>query len=297
MSKKTLKVLLVLLGIYCTPVFIGLGFVAYLVLRPLPTLAPLPNPNAYDELVKAGGLVSTNTKTYLKMTVYQLRPLVQQNADAVSQARDALGSPCRAPVDYGQNGNWNNGGNYNKLRTLGQAFAAEARLAQLDKQPARAAQADIDLIRLGADISRGGVLIDAMVGQGIGSLGANDLPKSMDQLDAKTCREAAATLEQLDGQKASWDEVMRQEDVWIRWRFTWRAPVVELVYHQQMKRRGTRTQKNYNSELLRMRRLEIDFATRAYTLEKGHAPANNAALVPEYLKALPKNPTTDKTLN
>ena len=52
-----------------------------------------------------------------------------------------------------------------------------------------------------------------------------------------------------------------------------------------------------NAELLRARRLEIDFATRAYTLDKGHVPANNTGLVPEYLKALPKNPTTGKTLN
>jgi hypothetical protein len=296
MSKKTLKVLLVLLGIYSIPVFLSIGFVTYLILRPLPPLAPLPNPNAYDDLVKAGGLVATNTKTYLKMTVYQLRPVVQQNMDALSQARDVLDSPCCVPVDYTEGGWRNRNNNTTKLRALSQAFAAEARLAQMDKQVNRAAQVDVDLMRLGADAARGGILDDAFFGQSIETLGANDLTKLMSQLDAKTCREAAATLEQLDGQRASWADVMKQEDVWIRHVFTWRSAVIELVFHQQLKGRGARWAKNYNADLLRARRMEIDLARRAYELDKGHPPENYAALVPEYLKALPKNPTTGKSL-
>jgi hypothetical protein len=293
MTKQTRKVLLVLLAIYCVPVFI-VGVIVFPTLRPLPPLVPLPHPNAYDDLVKAGGMVATNTGLYSKMKAEQLRPLVQQNSDALSLARDALDGPCRVPVVYSQPGQQTNVHYYIRLRVLAQAFAAEAKLANLDHRPQAAAGCDLDCIRLGTDASRGGILIDAMIGNAIESIGTIDLPKLINQLDAPACREAAATLERLGAEKASWSEVLKQEDVWIRRTFGWKASMVEIVFHHQMNRNLLRVQKSYRAEQFRTRQLMVEFASRAYELEKGHRPASNADLVPEYLKAVPKNSAAGK---
>jgi hypothetical protein len=44
------------------------------------------------------------------------------------------------------------------------------------------------------------------------------------------------------------------------------------------------------------RRLLIAFAARAFELETGSKPANAAALVPAYLKAIPNDPISGKRL-
>jgi hypothetical protein len=74
--------------------------------------------------------------------------------------------------------------------------------------------------------------------------------------------------------------------------------IIEFVYHRQMKQRnGQRAQRSFQAEQLKARRLMMEFGSRAYELDKGHHPASAADLVPEYLKAVPKNPTTGKNLN
>jgi hypothetical protein len=298
MTKQTRNWLIALLVIYSVPVFVVLGLVAFLVLRPLPPLPHLPNPNGYDDLVSAGKLASTNTAGYAKMSVYQLRPVVQGNAGALSLARDGLDKGCGVPVQYSQDGQRDVAGNYGKLRRLGEAFAAEGRLAELEKRPGAAVDSYVDLMRLGAATAHGGILVDAMVGSAIESLGATGLQKFVNQSDAKTCRETAAALETLDTARPSWPDVLKQEDNWIRRTFGARSVLIEFVYHQQMKQRnGQRAQKSYQAEQLKARRLMIDFASRAYELDKGHRPASAADLVPEYLKAVPKSPSTGKNLN
>jgi hypothetical protein len=298
MTRQTRNWLIALLVIYSVPVFIVGGLVAFLVFRPLPPLPILPNPNGYDDLLNAAKLVSTNTTGYAKMSVYQLRPLVDGNRGALSLARDGLEKGCAVPVQYSQDGMRDVNRNNVKLRTLAQAFAAEGRLAELENRPGAAVDSYVDLMRLGAATAHGGILVDAMVGSAIESIGSTGLQKFVNQADANTCRETAAALEALDAVRPSWPDVLQQEDNWICRTFGMRAVLVEFIYRQQLKQRnGQRAQKSFVAEQLKLRRLMIDFASRAYELDKGHRPASAADLVPEYLKAIPKSPSTGKNLN
>ena len=298
MTRQTRNWLIALLVIYITPVFVVGGIVAFLALRPLPPLPRLPNPNGYDDLLNAAKLVSTNTAGYAKMSVYQLRPLVLGNAGSLSRARDGLDKGCSVPVQYSGDNQRNVTGNYVKLRSLGAAFAAEGRLAELEHRTGAAAESYVDLMRLGAATEHGGILIDAMVGTAIESLGTTGLEKFVNQADARTCRETAAALEALDAVRPSWPDVLQQEDNWIRRAFGARAVIIEFVYHRQLKQRnGMKAQRTFQAEQLKARRLTIDFASRAYELDKGHRPASAAELVPEYLNAVPKNPVTGKPLS
>jgi len=297
MTRQTRKWLIALLVIYSVPVFVVGGIIAFLALRPLPLLPTLPNPNGYDDLLNAAKLVSTNTAGYARMSVYELRPLVQADAGALALARDGLDKGCGVPVQYSQDGQRDHVTDVIKLRTLSQAFAAEGKLAELEKRPNAAAKSYVDLMRLGAATEHGGILWDAMVGCAIESTGSTGLQKFVNQSDANTCRETATALEAVDEVRPSWPDVLQQEDDWIRRTFGARAVLVEFVYHRQMKRNGPKAQRVFQAEQLKARRLMIDFASRAYELDKGHRPASAADLVPDYLKAVPKNPTTGKNLN
>jgi hypothetical protein len=297
MTRQTRNWLLALLVVYSVPVFVVAGLVAFLVLRPLPPLPVLPNPNGYDDLLSAAKLVSTNTAGYAKLNVYLLRPLVQNNAEALSLARDGLDKGCGVPVEYSQDGQRNTGRNYAKLRLLAQAFAAEGRLAELDKRTDTAVNSYVDLMRLGAAVGHGGILVDAMVGNSIESIGSTGLQKFVNQADAKTCRDTASALETLDAVRPSWPDVVQQEDNWIRRAFGARSVLIELIYRQQLKRSELKAQKPFQAEQLKARRLMLDFASRACELDKGHRPASATDWVPEYLKAIPKYPVTGKNLN
>lgn len=297
MTRLTRNWLIGLLLFFSAPVFVVGGLVAFLMLRPLPPIPYLPNPNGYDHLLNAAKLVSTNTGGYLKMSVYQLRPLVEGNAGALSLARDGLDEGCGVPVQYSQSGQQDMAGNYVKLRMLAQAFAAEGRLAGLEKRPDAAVNSYVDLMRLGAATEHGGILIDAMVGTAIESLGVTGLQKFVNQADANSCRETAVTLETLDAVSPSWQDVLQQEDGWIRRTFGARSVLIELFYHRALQRSELKAQKTFQAEQLKARHLMIDFASRAYELDKGHRPASAADLVPEYLKAVPKNPSTGINLD
>jgi hypothetical protein len=64
-----------------------------------------------------------------------------------------------------------------------------------------------------------------------------------------------------------------------------------------MNRNLRRAQKSYQAEQYRARQLMIDLASRAFELEKGHRPASNTDLVPEYLRSVPKSSLAGKTLS
>ena len=71
------------------------------------------------------------------------------------------------------------------LKRLAQAFVAEGRLAEKENRFGDAAKSYLDVIRLGNNPARGGILIDAMVGIAIEAMGTAGLQKLVDQLDAK----------------------------------------------------------------------------------------------------------------
>ena len=194
MTRLTRNWLIGLLLFYSVPVLIVVGLVAFLVFRPLPPLPSLPNPNGYDDLVKAAKVVTTNTAGYAKLSEYQLRSLVVGNAGALSLARDGLDKGCGVPVQDSEYGQRDRAGNYVKFRLLAQAFAAEGGLAELEHRPGTAVDSYADVMRLGVATGRGGILMDSMVGIAIESLSATGLQKLVNQVDAESCRKTAAAL-------------------------------------------------------------------------------------------------------
>jgi len=291
MTTKTRNWLLALC-IVALPFLTFSGFIASDFFTP-PPLPPLPNPNGYDDLVKAGQMLSTNSWNYDKMNLEQLRELATANSEALELARSGLSNQCRVPVEFTQAYNENHLSNLASVKRLAQAFVAEGRLDEMENRPNDAVKSYLDVIHLGNESSRGGTLIDGLVGIAIESIGTSPLQKLVPQLNAQSCRETADTLETLNSQRQSWNEVMQQEHDWSRRAFPGlRNELQRLTSRNSLKKAFQIIEQKIKKRQTETRQLIIDLAARAYELDKGKPPASVADLVPDYLKAIPQDPFT-----
>jgi hypothetical protein len=285
---------LIALCILAFPFVVLFGFLVSQVAGPLPPIQPLPNPNGYDDLVKAGKMVvvntAVNTTFYDKMGDAQLQEVVSADAEALALARTGLSNECRVPT---QAYNENHLSDLTNVKRLAQAFVAEGKLAEMENRPNDAAKSYLDAIHLGNQSVRGGALIDQLVGIAIESIGTSHLTNLVDQLNAKSCRETAATLETLDSQRQTWDEVMQQEHDWSRRTFPGLGnELARVMEHNSLEKSSQKAEQKFEDQQIKTRQLIISLAARAYELDKGKTPASPADLVPDYLKAVPQDPFT-----
>jgi hypothetical protein len=295
MTKKT-RNWLIALCILAFPFILFFGCLIFME-EPLPPLAPLPNPNGYDDLVKAGKMIKGDVWDYDKASLEKLRGIVLTNAGALSLARSALSNQCAVTLQFSRSSWTNHLPELIGFRGLAQAFACEGKFAETENRFNDAAKCYLDAIHFGNEAARGGVLMDEMIGIAIESLGLEQLQKVAGQLDAKTCRETAATLGTLSSQRQTWNETLQQENAWSSRSFSGLQGrtirlYYKLVYYRTRDKNYQRAIDTINSTQKKEGQLLIALAARAYELDKGKPPASAADLAPEYLKAIPQDPVT-----
>jgi hypothetical protein len=291
MTKKT-RNWLIALSILAFPFVLFFGFLVLMQEPPAP-LAPLPNPNGYDDLVKAGAMLPDVAGDYDKMNQEQLQKAVSANAAAVSLARSGLSNQCRVPIQYSESYLSNHLDDLAHLKRLARAFAAEGILAEMNGRTNDAVQSFLDTVHLGNETLRGGVLIDGLVGIAIDAIGTSHIQTLLPNLDTRACRETASALESLDAQNQTWNEVAQQENSWSHATFRgWRYNLMGLEAGKSAKAAIGSSKRKFDAQELKTRQLMIALAARAYELDKGHPPAGTADLVPDYLKVVPQDPAT-----
>ena len=295
MTKKTRNWLIVFLSIPAAVILAVVSLLIFDAARPLPPIQPLPNPNGYDDLVKAGQMITGNVWDYDKANLEKLRGIILTNAEALSLARSALSNQCGVTLQFSRDYVTNHLHNVIGLRNLAQTLATEGKLAEKENRFSDAAKSYLDAVHLGNEVSYGGILIDEMMGIAVQSLGLEQLQKIADNLDAKSCRDTIQTLETLDIHRQSWADVLQQQNAWSRRSFSGlRGQTIrlyyKLVYHRTRERNYQRAIDTIKSTQKKEGQLFIGLASRAYELDKGHRPASLVDLVPEYLKAIPQDP-------
>jgi hypothetical protein len=257
----------------------------------VPPAPPLPNPNGYDDLVKAGELLAPNFLAYTNLDEAGLETLVSEDSNALVLARAGLQKQCHTSLDYligTTNWDW-----LNNLKYLGGAFAAEGRLAEIQGYTNEAVKSYLDVIHLANESSRGGVMIDELVGIAIEARGTSELQRLVPQLDSQTCSNTATALETLDSQRQTWDEVMQQEHDWARRNFPGiKHEIQRMMERSSVEKISRAAEARFNKQETKTRQLIIDLAARVYLLDKGHSPASVTDLVPDYLKTIPQDPLT-----
>ncbi len=288
MSRSVRNVLIVLLGlgIFALAIFLALP-------PRLPPPAPLPNPNGYDVLVKAGNMIDMGSKDLDKINPEELQAVVLSNAAALKLARSGLTLDCRAPpMVLREDGTAPHLNDVSKFKRLTQAFSAEGRLAELENRSADAATAYLDTMQLGRESCRGGLLIDALVGIAIEAIGTAQMEKLIPSLDANRCREAAAALEAAEPRRESVASVLQQERDWARRNYGLKGEIARLITYKSIRQSENTFTAKSKAQATRTRNLMVKLAARAYELEHGNRPQTFADLVPAYLKAVPLDPAT-----
>ena len=143
------------------------------------------------------------------------------------------------------------------------------------------------------------VLIDGLVGLALEGNGHDGLRRLTASIDGPTCREVIKTLEILEAKKEPPEEFLRRDREQNRRNFSVKERIGEMIESKSFDPSAS-----VNASFLRLvkreqrksGRLMIDLAARAFELEKGRRPQDAKELVPEYLKAVPKDPTTGADL-
>jgi len=183
------------------------------------------------------------------------------------------------------------------IKRLAQAMAAEGKLAEHESRDQDALANYLEIVRLGNQADRGGVMIDELVGIAVESIGLAEMQKMTGRLDAKVAQAAAASLAELDQQAQTWNEVMRQEDNWSRRTFTGlRNDWLRWLTRGQNLQLFQSAEKKLNAIRAKNRQLQVTLAARAYNLDKGYPPTGVSDLVPDYLSAVPQDPFTGKDM-
>jgi hypothetical protein len=238
-------------------------------------------------------MVQTNTFDFAKMSQTELRALVEANSNALQIARAGLGKKIQVPVQFSLAFATNHVLELAGLKLTATAFMAESRLAEIEKRPRDGANSCLDAIRMGIESQRGGLLIDTLVGIAIESMATAQLGHFVDSLDAKSCREIAGALDELDAQKPTWEQIVKQEDYWSQRTFTgWQYVVSGWFTRKQTTAAEAKGQQRFRTQESKTQYLMIEFASRAYEFENGHRPNSTHDLMPGYLKAIPQDPTT-----
>ena len=160
------------------------------------------------------------------------------------------------------------------FEVLAQAFAAEGKLAELENRPGDAAKSYLDTIRFGHELSRGGVIIDSLVGIAVQAIGLGPLEKLPRKLDAKSCREIAATLEAIESKREPATVIFQQERVWVRQTFGWKAQILHLISFRQTQAARQKSAARMAAIQARTRVVLVDLRSRASELENAARPEN-----------------------
>lgn len=287
---------MILVALVATAAVVFIVLIAFITAKPETPYA-LPNPNGYDDLVKAGAAVANGAGEYQNLSLEELRFFVASHSEALALARTGLSRTCAVPVslvldDFSQMSYMLMG-----QKRLAQLLVAEGRLAELEDRPAEAARSYLDAVRLGQEISRGGFVINRLVGIACSAIGMAPLGRLAPKLDCEPLKPIAAELETIDHAGVTWDEVWAAEKAYMRNEV--RKQPISLVWFTQWKEARTSIRlgrAKHDESAARIRLLAAELALRCYTAESGKPPTALAELIPDHLRAAPVDPFSERPL-
>jgi hypothetical protein len=284
----------ILLGLVLGVVVILVALAVFVGTTPQP--APLPNPNGYDDFRRAGKMVTGKVDDYPDFGREALRALLETNAEPLRVLRLGLTRRCAVPTDAA-NANFDTVSDIGYLKLLALLLSAEGRLRELDNRPADAAHSYVDAIHLGCEMSHGGMIINRLVGIAIEAIGRVRLVKLVPKLSCEQIRPLVRELEQINSNEVPWEEVLRNDNRYIRAHLDEYSNPIRLVSDLWQARSANRAAKKvHDTAVARLRLLTVELALRCCRSEQGQAPGSLDQLVPKYLQRVPSDPFSDHPL-
>ncbi|SPE60543.1 putative Type II secretion system protein G (GspG) [Verrucomicrobia bacterium] len=253
--------------------------------------APLPNPNGYDDFLKAAGLVTGDVGGFLTLDHEGLGALVSTNLESLRLVRLGLSRQCALPADSAMTNVAGMLSDLAALKRVAQLLVAEGRLREMDNRLADAAQSYVDAIHFGKEMSRGGFIINRLVGIACEAIGDNPLTKLVPKLHCEEARTVITELERIDRAGITWEEVRRNENSFSHYQLRKGFnPITWAMTRWQRWRSLQRAATRHNRVIAHERLLMVELALRCYESEQARAPLGLEQLVPQYLQGVPLDP-------
>lgn len=254
-------------------------------------LPPLPNPNGYDDFVTAGNLVSDRTAMPYEMEREALSEFVSTNAEPLRLARLGLSRICSVPTAEVLTNFHGRINDLMAIKWVAQLLAGEGRLAEMEGRTNDAARCYVDDIRLGNEVSRGGLMIHRLVGIACETTGCERLAKLVPNLKPEEARPLIAELERANKTAVTWAEVRKLEKVFKRDQMFKRInPLAWIQEWWQTWSLNKRAKQKHDRSDVRVRLIATELAVRCYQSDLGRPPATLKGLVPKYLQRVPQDP-------
>ena len=277
-----------------------------LIAQPAPE--PMPNPNGYDELVKAGQELQQINLTNSAFsewqhalnpavprtgmtppTASQMRAAVTAVEPALRLARHGMGEECRVP-NYSLKDYPAHFSDHTGIKFLADAFQLEGQEAEHVGRYSDAARSYLDIVRLAQESARGGAFMEGTDERIIEMKGLARLQILTLRLDGRTCRETAAALQAIEARREPADSFARREHNLQRSGGI-KALISRLLNYRTLKKNETTFRALWQGADASTQLAIIQLATRAYKLDHaGAQPPTLGSLVPQYLKTVPVFP-------
>jgi hypothetical protein len=266
---------------------------------PTPVSEPLPSPNGYDDFVRAGRLLVAFSPDYKKLPTDQLKAAVKSNEEPLRILRVGLGRDCRKPLEYTLSHFMATAKDLPTMKQLAQLVSAEGVLAEREERFGNAAISHTDNIKLGAAFSKGGLVIDHLVGIACEAMGIAGMERVIEKLSAQEARSILGKILEVDRSADNPDEFIARDLVFAKRTSTIRERLQAMWTYktlapEQVGLANYKTKAHLNSR--RRGDLNIRLASHIYQKEKGTSPRQISDLVPNILPMIPVDPETGTNL-
>jgi hypothetical protein len=279
-------------------VVLALGFLTKLVLFSGPPAPrwPRPDPNGYNDILKAAKLVSNGIENYPTMDRDQLVALIRTNSEPLRLLRLGLSRQCAVPLESHMTNLTQFATELPGVKRLAQLLAAEGRLREMEGRSADAALCYAQAIHLGNETGRGFV-IHRLVGVACEAIGYLRLSTVITNLTCADTQPVVAELASIATNRVTWEEVKRNENAFMRYELGKRLNPIAWVTGWWEARASIRAALlRHDSSVAHVSLLTLELSLRCYRAEHGQPPATLEALVPHYLQAVPSDPFSGKPL-
>jgi len=270
---------------------------------PRPNPAKLPTPNGYDDLVRAGSMIRgewPNKGDLARADLAEVRAFVAANRASLDRMRVGLGRECLVPIDDTQDGFDRHFESVRPLRPLGRLLRGEVIIALAEGRVEDALRGELDGVRLGLAVAKGGMGNDLAVGCAIQVSTLEGIAGLRDRIPRDRLAGLIRDLEAADRLRVTPEAV---EARWLAWYQGAHNPAMRAMLRwsgalQQLKT-AERTMILRARERVdrRLRYLIAELAIHAYHEDRQAWPRSIRELVPAYLSAVPIDPTTGRPID
>jgi hypothetical protein len=273
-----------------------LGSVFWALLPPVPPHQdPLPTPNGYDDLLRAGTAINWTAipnKDIDTATIEACQAFLQANASSLASMRHAFSKPCRVPFDFAELSSSMIEINFiSAVRDLDQALSVEGRVGVAKDRFGDAMQSYLDTMRLAQKLSFRGLLTQELTANNIEYEGLQGIADEMNHLDAASLALLVQTLDGFLDLREPLEKVLDRDQAWRKLEYGWIGALLFWLEETLEENSSSVVLSSSRARGLALLRLILaEAAVRRHVLNEGSPPESLASLVPKYLSAVPQDP-------